>query len=108
MNTVSYSAESIALMQRAEWERKTLEREEQERAKWKVTGSREGLAQFRARLIARRTALVTSVNYLLIIILIVIVWEIIKKFLFPRRVEEVNFTPREEKEEQTKCTDASK
>ena len=25
------------------------------------------------------------------------VWELIKKFLFPRRVEEVNFTPREEK-----------
>ena len=97
MNKVLYSEESNALMQRAEYERKILEREEQERAKWKVTGSREGLAQFRARLIARRATLVTSINYFLIITLLIIIWEIIREFLFPRRAEEVNSTQEEEK-----------
>ena len=95
MKTVSHSAESIALLQRAEWQRRILEREEKERAKWKHTGSREGLEQFRRRIVARQETVIILFNYLLIGTLVIIVWEILRKFLFPREVEEVSITPRE-------------
>ena len=69
MNDLPYSKESYALMLRAQWVRQVIDREEKERAKWKKTGSREGLAQFRARLIARQAVLTTFINSLLIVIL---------------------------------------
>ena len=72
-----------------------IEREEKERAKWRQTGSREDLEQFRRRIVARQETQIILFNYLLIGTLIIIVWEILRKFLFPREVEEVSIIPRE-------------
>ena len=69
--------------------RKQKKREEKERAKWKLTGSREGISEFRSRLLAREENAILFINIILIITLVIIVWEITKKFINQNSEEEV-------------------
>ena len=59
------------------------------RAKWKLTGSREGISEFRSRLLAREENAILFINIILIITLVIIVWEITKKFINQNSEEEV-------------------
>ena len=102
MNELPYSKESYALLLRAEWIRQVMDREQIARAKWTKTGSREGLAQFRARLIARRATAIKFINYILLVILVIIIWEIIRKLFFPREEESENKNPQRSSEEENK------
>ena len=99
MKIYSHSAEDIALLKRAQWQRTIIEREEKERARWKYTGSREGLEQFRRRIAARQETATVLFNYLLIGILVIIIWENLRKLLFPKEVKQVNNALQEESEE---------
>ena len=85
----SHSAEEGRLLKRADWERRVLEREEKARAKWKLRGSHEGISEFRLRLLARRENTILFINIILIITLVIIVWEITKKFINQNSEEEV-------------------
>ena len=90
MKIYSHSAEDIALLERAQWQRTIIEREEKEQPRWKYTGSREGLEQFRRRIVVRQETVTVLFNYLLIGILVIIIWENLRKFLFPKEVKQVN------------------
>ena len=67
-----------------------MEKEEKARARWKVTGSPEGLAQFRSRLQSRRENTTIFINVILIVILIIVIWEAYKKFTNPIEEKAVN------------------
>ena len=99
MKIYSHSAEDIALLERAQWQRTIIEREEKERARWKYIGSREGLEQFRRRIAARQETATVLFNYLLIGILVIIIWENLRKLLFPKEVKQGNNALQEECEE---------
>ena len=57
-----------------------MEREERVRKAWRSTGSREGLSEFSARLKARSEVAVICINIALIVWLIILFYEIVKKF----------------------------
>ena len=57
------------------------ESEEKARAKWKLRGSHEGISEFRSRLQARRENTILFINLILLVTLVIIVWEITKKFI---------------------------
>ena len=97
MKIYSHSAEDIALLQRAQWQRTILEREEKERARWKFTGT--FLEQFRRNIVARQETVTILLNYLLIGTLVIIIRENLRKFLFPKEVKQVNNALEEESEE---------
>ena len=63
----SHFAEEIILLERAEWERKVISKEEEERARWKLTDSPESHNQFRLRLQTRREATIIFINVVLLV-----------------------------------------
>ena len=68
----------VSLLEKADFERRVLEREEKERACWKLTGSRKGLSEFRSRLRDRRNIVISYINIILVIIFIIVIWELVK------------------------------
>ena len=96
MNNYSHSAEVMKLLEKAQWQRIITEKEEKDRARWKLTGSPEGRKQFRLRIVARKEATTIFINCLLLIILVIVIWETLKQFTFPREVNQVNSAVQEE------------
>ena len=99
MNKYSHSAEDMKLLKKAQWQRLITEKEEKGRALWKHQGSPEGRKQFRLRIAARQETATVFINCLLLIILVIVIWENLKKFLFPREVNQVNSAVQEEKKD---------
>ena len=85
-----YSDAELMLLERAKWERNVMEKEEKARAHWKVTGSPEGLAQFRLRLQSWQENTTIFINVILIVILIIVIWEAYKQFTNPIEEKAVN------------------
>ena len=85
----SHSAEDARLLERADSKRRVKESEEKARAKWKLTRSHEGISEFRSRLQARRGNIILFINLILICALVIVVWEITKKFINQNSEEEV-------------------
>ena len=96
MNNYSHSAEDIKLLEKAQWQRIITEKEQKDRALWKLTGSPEGRKQFRLRIAARQEATTIFINCLLLIILVIVIWEALKQFIFPREVNQANSVVQEE------------
>ena len=73
----SHSVVEVILLEKADWERRVLKREEKERAHLKLTGSCQGLSEFRSRLIGRRDIVISFINIILIVILISVIWKLV-------------------------------
>ena len=74
----SHSVKEVSLLEKADWERRVLEREEKQRANWKLAGSCKGLSEFRSRLIDRRDNTLPFINIILIVIILCVICKFVK------------------------------